>query len=305
MTKRSKRRARARRRQVKAQVAADAAMGIVHPSAISVPGAEDGADLGLGLQYGEDDPIGFRTVEDGYIPIEQFTLFKKMPLELRRFVWNNVLPAPQTIYITVNGFAQSIWSGNVKKSVWIHRASATYKVPYLLTVSRETRQEVMINHPPSFAPQFGGVPIYYNHKHDLLHFDCPEAVLHFYGGSAPNYLPRSLTRGYRLNMRQFHTTVSQIAIGKVRASEGMLGGIFNQMKGLKVVLIENLIQRVEGASIIREYCDGSKELEMGWEEYTVVRNATNKVQLKLVTCDAFKEMIQGWTVSLALPAEPN
>ncbi|KAG4435723.1 hypothetical protein IFR05_008809 [Cadophora sp. M221] len=287
MSRRSKRRQRQRQRQERAEAASLAAMGM----------ADQGGDLAgpIGLQYGEDDPIGFRTIEDGYIPMEVFPQFPKLPLELRREVWRLVLPEPQSIFITSNGFAQNIIIGNTRTQSWVYRPEASYKVPRLLSVCLETRQEVMIYHRPSFANQFGGVPIYYNAKTDLLHFENHEALLHFYGGSAPNYLPRSLTGGFRWNMREFHTKVTQVAVGKVEANEGMLGAMFNQMKGLKVVLIDNRIMRPEGETIMKEICDGVRELQMGWEEYTVERTDANRVRFKLVRSPQFKEIIQGWT----------
>ncbi|KAH6721824.1 hypothetical protein BKA61DRAFT_666563 [Leptodontidium sp. MPI-SDFR-AT-0119] len=287
MSRRSKRRQRQRTRQERAAAASLAAMGM----------ADQGGDLvgPIGLQYGEDDPIGFRTIEDGYIPMEVFPRFPKLPLELRREVWRRVLPEPQSIFITANGHAQYIIIGNIRTQTWVYRPEASYKVPRLLGVCHETRQEVMIYHRPCFAHQFGGVPVYYNPKTDLLHFDNPEALLHFYGGSAPNYLPRSLTNGYRWNMREFHTNVTQIAVGNVEASEGMLGAMFNQMKGLKVVLIENQLMRPEGETIMKEVCDGIRELQLGWEEYTVERTDENRVKFKLVRSPQFKEKIQGWT----------
>ncbi|PVH79451.1 hypothetical protein DL98DRAFT_532937 [Cadophora sp. DSE1049] len=288
MSKRSKRRQRQRKRRMEAATEY-AAMGETQES---VAGEADAGPIGL--RYGEDDPIGFRTIEDGYIPFETFTLFPKMPLELRRDVWNRVLPVPQSIYIISNGYAQKLTVGNSTRNTFIFRAAASYKVPRLLSVCKEARQEVLLHHPPCFATNFGGVPIYYNRKIDLLHFDSPDALLHFHGGSAPNYLPRSITNGFRLNMREFYTTVSQIAVGNVRANEGMLGAMFNQMKGLKVVLLADLLCRPEGKDIINDYCHGVKDLEMGWEEYTVDRKTESKVEIKLVPLDEFKKVILGW-----------
>ncbi|MAD84256.1 MAG: hypothetical protein CL912_14935 [Deltaproteobacteria bacterium] len=290
MSKRSKRRQRQRRRRLES-AAEYAAMGEIQE--VAVEEAEGGP---IGLQYGEDDPIGFRTIEDGYIPMETFKLFPKMPLELRRGVWIRVLPKPQSIYIISNGYTTKLTCGNIIRTTFIFRAAASYKVPRLLGVCKEARKEVMLHHPPCFAANFGGVPIYYNRKIDLLHFESPDALLHFHGGSAPNYLPRSITCGFRLNMSQFYTKVSQIAVGNVRAQEGMLGAMFNQMKGLKVVLIHDMLCRPEGKGFINDYCHGIKDLEMGWEEYTVDRKTENKVELKYVKLDEFKKVILGWTV---------
>ncbi|KAH7357157.1 hypothetical protein BKA65DRAFT_474947 [Rhexocercosporidium sp. MPI-PUGE-AT-0058] len=286
MSRRSKRRNRQRMREARAEAASRAAMGE----------ADEGANVvaPIGPQYGEDDPIGFRTIEDGYVPLVDFPRFPKLPLELRREVWHRVLPEPQSIYITSNGHAQYIVVANARIQTWVYRPEVSYKVPVLLSVCLETRQEVMIYHRPSFAANFGGVPVYYNPKTDLLHFDNPEALLHFYGGSAPNYLPRSLTSGFRWNMKDFHTTVTQVAVGKVEASEGMIGAMFNQMKGLKVVLIENQILRPEGETIMKEFCDGVRELELGWEDYTVERTDGNRVKFKFVRSPEFKQAIVGW-----------
>ncbi|KAK0100708.1 hypothetical protein ONS95_007159 [Cadophora gregata] len=288
MSKRSKRRQRQRQRRFAASAEYET-MGTTEQGVVEEQAAEP-----VGLQYGKEDPIGFRTIADGYIPMEKFMFFPKLPLELRRFVWNRLLPEPQSIYMISNGHTQKLTVGSITRNTYIYRAAASYKVPLLLSVCKETRQEVMFHHPPCFATNFGGVPIYYNRKIDLLHFDNPDALLHFHGGSAPNYLPRSITRGFRLNMYEFYNTVSQIAVGNVRAQEGMLGAIFNQMKALKVVLLADKLCRPQGKSIINDYCHGIKDLEMGWEEYTIDRKTENKVEIKLVNFDEFKETILGW-----------
>ncbi|KAH7407242.1 hypothetical protein BKA64DRAFT_742908 [Cadophora sp. MPI-SDFR-AT-0126] len=289
MAKRSKRRERARRRRMAAAAAEGGTMNNTQKF-----GADVAAVGPVGLQYGEDDPSGFRTIADGYIPIESFKLFPKLPLELRRHVWKRVLPEPQSIYIFSNGYTQKLTVGEISRNTFVFRAAASYKVPRLLSVCKETRQEVMLHHHPCFATNFGGVPIYYNRKTDLLHFDSPDALLHFHGGSAPNHLPRSITNGFRLNMREFHTTVSQIAVGNVRSHEGMLGAMFNQMKGLKVALLADMLSRPQGKNIINDYCHGIKDLEMGWEQYTVDRKTENKVAIKLVSLHDFEGIIMGW-----------
>ncbi|CZT43984.1 uncharacterized protein RSE6_04100 [Rhynchosporium secalis] len=249
----------------------------------------------LGLQYGKNDPSGIKSVADGYIPLENFPKFPKLPLEMRREVWHYILPEPQAIFVFNNGYIQSIVTGSITRKTFKYRAAASYKVPRLTQVNKETRYEVMIYHRPAFATNFGGIPIYYNRKTDLLHFDSPETLLNFYGGSAPNHLPRSLTNGFRLNMREFHNTVSQLAFGNVRANEGMIGAILSQMKGLKVVLIEDKIMRPDGKDIIESFCHGGKELVMGWDEYTVERPIESRVTLRYVDEPTFKQRIEGWT----------
>ncbi|KAL2073050.1 hypothetical protein VTL71DRAFT_10374 [Oculimacula yallundae] len=291
MTSRQKRRERQRARRLAASVAA-AGANEEAPMPAKVQSVDDGALVGL--QYGKHDPTGFKTIADGYIPIEEFTLFPKLPLEMRREVFKHILPEPQSIFVFNNGYTQTIATDRVTRKTFMYRAAALYKVPRLLQVNRETRQEVMIFHRPAFATNFGGVPIYYNRKTDLLQFDSPETLLHFYGGSAPNHLPRSLTHGFRLNMREFHTTVSQLAVGNVRAQEGMLGAVLNQMKGLKVVLIENMLLRPEGKKIIEEFCHGERELMMGWGGYTVERSAESRVKFRYADEDGFKRFVQGW-----------
>ncbi|PBP23739.1 hypothetical protein BUE80_DR005387 [Diplocarpon rosae] len=255
----------------------------------------DGDQEGDGDDDGNDEP-GDREVEDEFaIPPTQFKKFRKLPLEIRRMVWNLALPKPQVIKITANGYLRHLTRGGITTQTWINRPRANYRVPYMLSVCKESRSEVLVFHRPCFKGNFGGIPIYFNAKQDLLYFQSTDALINFYGGSLPNYVKEDLTLGYRLNMRDMHTVVEQIAIGRVRNMEGMIGGVLNQMRALKSVAIEDLNMRPDGENVILDFTQGIADLALGWKSYTVRRQPQQGVDFKFTDRPGFEKLINQWT----------
>ncbi|OWP02327.1 hypothetical protein B2J93_3115 [Marssonina coronariae] len=249
---------------------------------------------------GDDDENAADTEdEDEFaIPPTKFKKFRKLPLEIRRMIWYLILPEPQVIKITGNGYLRHLTRGGITTQTWINRPRANYKVPYMLSICKESRKEVIVHHRPCFKANFGGIPIFFNAKQDLLHFQSTDALIHFYGGSLPNYVKEDLTNGFRYNMRDMHTVVEQIAIGRVRNMEGMIGGVLNQMSALRSAVIEDLNMRRDGANIIMDFTQGIEDLALGWKDYTVRRHPKRGVDFKLIDHPSFETLINQWNVGI-------
>ncbi|KAI9049769.1 hypothetical protein LZ554_005920 [Drepanopeziza brunnea f. sp. 'monogermtubi'] len=233
------------------------------------------------------------------VPPVQLKKFPKLPIELRLMVWDLVLPEPQVIKISANGYFRREASGRTTTQDWVYRPSAQYRVPYMLSVCRESREEVMVHSVPCFASIFGGIPIYFNTKQDLMYFPNTEALMHFYAGAVPNLSTISLTTGgYSWSMTDFHTVVRQIAIGSVTNTEKMIGGVLNQMRGLESVLIEDKGMRGTGDTLILQLTQGVRALTFGWKDHTVRRPADRGVEFKFVPRCAFVRAINEWEGSI-------
>lgn len=98
-------------------------------------------------------------------------------------------------------------------------------------------------------------------------------------------------------MKDAHDLVQQVAVGKVTVMEGVLGGIFNQMRGLKSVLLEDMDMRMDSEDLIWDFTMGRRELELGWEEYTLKRSPDKPVNLKILNGADFKTFIADWKVT--------
>ncbi|PBP22007.1 hypothetical protein BUE80_DR007109 [Diplocarpon rosae] len=254
----------------------------------------DGDQEGDGDDDGNNEPADSEVKDVFAIPPTQFKKFRKLPLEIRRMVWDLALPEPQVIKITANGYLCHLTRGGITTQTWINRPRAHYRVPYMLGVCKESRREVLVFHRPCFRANFGGIPIYFNAKQDLLYFQSTDALINFYGGSLPNYVREDLTHGYRLNMRDMHTVVEQIAIGRVRNMEGMIGGVLNQMRALKSVVIEDLSMRPDGENVIMDFTQGIADLALGWKDYTVRRQPQRGVDFKFTDRPGFEALINQW-----------
>ncbi|EKD12722.1 uncharacterized protein L3040_006873 [Drepanopeziza brunnea f. sp. 'multigermtubi'] len=264
-----------------------------------------GGKIGDGGDHADDESAEDESAEDEsaedeeklywVVPPVQLKKFPKLPFELRRMIWDLVLPDPQVIKISANGYFRREASGRTTTQDWVYRPSAQYRVPYMLSVCRESREEVMVHSVPCFASIFGGTPIYFNAKQDLMYFPDTEALMHFYAGVVPNLVNLSLiTGGYSWSMTDFHTVVRQIAIGSVTNMEKAIGGVLNQMRGLESVLIGDKGIRGTGDTLILQLTQGVRALTMGWKDHTVRRPADRSVAFKFVPRGAFVRAINEW-----------
>lgn len=259
---------------------------------------ENGGDGDGGMGDDRDNaPADYDAENYWTVPAVQFTKFPELPLELRRMIWGLMLPEPQVVKITGDGYFDLSKKNNLSSQAWVHRPRAQYRVPYMLSICKEARLEVIVHHPPRFQSILGGKPIYFNPDQDVLYFEDTDALIHFYGGSVPNHREWAKSNGYRFNMEDLHLVVRQVAIDNVSELEGMIGGILNQMRGLSQVLINDDHLPVAGDQTILKLTQGVQVLTLGWEKYTYDRPAYPGVDFKFVPDAEFARTINGWDVS--------
>lgn len=107
--------------------------------------------------------------------VKEFTLFSKLPLELRLMIVELSLVDPKIVtvrYRTIN-------DGNAKSAK--HGLVAAYAIPPMLHVSQESRFIALKAFDAAFASRLGGVPVYFDFAKDCLLFEDKKTVIEFYG----------------------------------------------------------------------------------------------------------------------------
>jgi hypothetical protein len=109
-----------------------------------------------------------------------FTLFPKLPFELRQIIWTLALPKPRTIMVTSREFV----TYNERMSpVRNYRAGHNAQtVPCVLHVCAESRSLGLKTYQLAFATQLRGRPVYFNFQSDTLYMKDSFALESFCGG---------------------------------------------------------------------------------------------------------------------------
>lgn len=117
---------------------------------------------------------------------EEFTLFPKLPIEIRFMVWDLTLPDSQII--TVNNVGERNGKPEIEHFVLSFRsfsnlrAKASYKIPVALHTTTESRCYAKTHFSMAFEHQLGGNPIYFNVSKDLLVVEDGLALMALLGG---------------------------------------------------------------------------------------------------------------------------
>jgi hypothetical protein len=110
---------------------------------------------------------------------DEFQLFPKFPIELRLATWGLAVPERNTVTLTgVIGDNPKLirdWRGDQIV------AQASYKVPAILHVNRESRGFAQKYYTRALGEQLGGNAVYINFKTDTLHLEGDRAIRAFYG----------------------------------------------------------------------------------------------------------------------------
>jgi len=105
-------------------------------------------------------------VETSTVALSEFTLFSKLPQELRDEIWEFALPAPRVLKVFK---ASPLLVGH--QGFTSRYGIDTYKLPtQLLHVSREARQVALQRYQLSFTGLIYGGPIYFDYERDCLLF---------------------------------------------------------------------------------------------------------------------------------------
>jgi hypothetical protein len=113
-----------------------------------------------------------------------FSLFPKLPPELRNKIWKLSLPGPRIIRIThdprnmATVKIQEIGAG--PSPFWRAKANAG-PVPALLHVNKEARSFASKYYSLTFEKQTQGRPVYFDATRDTLHLPNVEGIRAFYG----------------------------------------------------------------------------------------------------------------------------
>ncbi|KAH6721753.1 hypothetical protein BKA61DRAFT_700601 [Leptodontidium sp. MPI-SDFR-AT-0119] len=92
-------------------------------------------------------------------PVEDFTLFPKLPLELRTEIWKYALPGSRDILVT---------GSNESFDIHLSRDDRATVIPTaLLHTNREARSTALKIYKPCSGP-WGGNPIYFDFKENVL-----------------------------------------------------------------------------------------------------------------------------------------
>ena len=99
-----------------------------------------------------------------------FSVFPKLPLELRRMIWwfSCCLNQPRLIHISKR--YHSSWSSDL---------IANYKIPGQLQASQESRESALRFYDFAFGSQMQGMSIYFNFDTDALVFDHHRTIVTF------------------------------------------------------------------------------------------------------------------------------
>lgn len=202
--------------------------------------------------------------------LTEFKLFNQFAPEIRAMIWKEALPDAQAVKITADGYNYQERPTLMRSmNRYVYRAKASYVPSPLLSVNREAHAIVESQYPLSFATQLGGRPIRFNFKMDILYFECPTAMVSFYGGTLPMFNPELQVFGFRLDMSEIHNKVQHVAIGNVKFYKAAVGATLNQFKALKTVALsvtqgENFLDPHDK---ILDFVTGDKRLAYGWERY--------------------------------------
>lgn len=111
-----------------------------------------------------------RTSKSKAKPEPAFTLFPKLPAELRKLVWGFALPGPKIVTI----FAP-------KPYAYQNQIEAWYKIPAMLHTCHESRVLAQKAFDRVFGKSLGGNPVYFDFNQDALFFDGVDAMELFFG----------------------------------------------------------------------------------------------------------------------------
>jgi hypothetical protein len=114
--------------------------------------------------------------------IFRFTLFNKLPIEIRVYIWNKSLPSDRMI--TINKI--DVFSIDKRLADYADGTPrGTYKVecnnPGMLSACKESRGVALQTYKLSFEPRLSGRPIYFDKERDFLFFEDTDTLNMFTG----------------------------------------------------------------------------------------------------------------------------
>lgn len=105
--------------------------------------------------------------------LDKFTLFRKLPLEIRRKIWRN---STEGRIVTVKD--ASTWATVNGAQEWVYRVRAVYTLPAILSVCRESRNEAKKMYHWTFGHRLPH-PIPFSFCIDTLLIDGPDGACTF------------------------------------------------------------------------------------------------------------------------------
>ncbi|TAQ85658.1 hypothetical protein B7494_g6020 [Chlorociboria aeruginascens] len=140
-----------------------------------------------------------------------FTFFPKLAPEIRRMIWKEALPGPNVVRI------KDATPENIEMWMQHHKAEvikvlASYKVPTLLHVNFESRQEAQKVYQLQFNQSMRGNGIYFDFTKDTLFFETYSALAAFHGGYINNL--QKFVNERCLRNRTMRKKVRHLAIGR-------------------------------------------------------------------------------------------
>lgn len=229
--------------------------------------------------------------------LTEFTIFEKLAPELRQMIWKEALPGAQAVKITADGYNyQERPTLMITTHRFCYRGKASYIPSPLLFVNSESRAIVNADYPLVFAAQLGGRPIRFNFKKDTLYFECPSAMVNFYGGTLPMFNPELQTFGFIHDMDDVHNKVQHVAVGNTQFYKNVVGGTLNLFKALKTVILGDLRDHDESEApdTLIKFMLGEEKLRWGWELAQTFKSVEdgNMPKIRRLRKDEFDDHIE-------------
>lgn len=212
-------------------------------------------------------------------------------------IWKEALPGVQAVRITADGYNfRDRPTLMTKMNRYCYRGKASYVPSPLLAVNSESRTIVESQYPLVFGAQLGGRPIRFNYKKDILYFECPSAMINFYGGTLPMFTPELQVFGFSHDMSQVHDKVQHVAIGNIKFYKSAVGATLNLFKVLKTVVLGDTKGENHFATNdqILDFITGDKRMTYGWERYQTFKTPDdgNMPLVERLRIDEFNKLVE-------------
>jgi 2EXR family len=149
------------------------------------------------------------------VPAVDFTLFKKLPPELRLIIWEYAAQERRVISIK---HSHNRSATNIRHCIATHDA---FTVPGVLQACQESRMVGLMFFSLRLGAVFHSKPIYLNYKRDILFFQDTMDLVAFYNRAQYEEHHQS-----RAEIREVETNLKSIIIGSHRSSLNFISNRF-------------------------------------------------------------------------------
>ncbi|TAQ86192.1 hypothetical protein B7494_g5482 [Chlorociboria aeruginascens] len=101
-------------------------------------------------------------------PAHEFTLFSKLPVELRHKIWKEALPASPRVVKVLKLHGSQYMVGKDGKGVFKCKLKVACTIPVVLHVCQESRREALRVYTLAFSKNLDGRPVYFDFSRDEL-----------------------------------------------------------------------------------------------------------------------------------------